>query len=71
MTALAAPRLAVEAPRLLDPEKLPSARRRPTLEDAVLEASHELRLRGATACLVCGEPTDAAGECRACGSALS
>ena len=71
MTAVAAPRLGVEAPRLLDPEKLPSARRRKTLEEAVLEASHELRLRGATACLVCGEPTDAAGECRACGSALS
>jgi hypothetical protein len=63
---------ALEAPRLLDPDELTApARRRPTLEDAVLDASKELRLRGTVACLVCGEPTDAAGECAACGSELS
>jgi hypothetical protein len=69
-TALAGP--ALEAPRLLDPEELAApARRRPTLEDAVLDAWKEQRLRGTVACLVCGEPTDAAGECAACGSELS
>jgi hypothetical protein len=36
-----------------------------------VEAWRELRLRGAATCLVCGEPTDGAGDCRACGSALS
>ena len=73
MTAtLVGPRsLAVTAPRLLDPDELGAAPRRgPTLEDAVLDASQELRLRGSAACLVCGEPTDAAGDCHACGAAL-
>ena len=60
------------APRLLDPDELSApARRRPTLEDAVLDAWQELRLRRSVACLVCGEPTEAAGECAACGSELS
>jgi hypothetical protein len=71
-TALAGPSVAVEAPRLLDPAELRApARRRPTLEETVLEAWQGVRVRGTAACLVCGEPTDAAGECRACGSALS
>jgi tRNA(Ile2) C34 agmatinyltransferase TiaS len=71
-TALAGPSVALEAPRLLDPDELPApARRRPTLEEAVLEAWRELRLRGSAACPVCGEATDAAGECRACGSSLT
>jgi hypothetical protein len=69
-TAVAGP-VAVEAPRLLDPAELPAPARRPTLEEAVLDARQELRLRGTTACLVCGASTDAAGECRECGSALS
>ena len=71
-TVLAQPPIAVEAPRLLDPDRLPSTPRRgPSLEDAVLEVAQELRLRGSAPCLVCGEPTDAAGDCRECGSALS
>jgi hypothetical protein len=71
-TAVAGPSVTLAAPRLLDPDALaPPARRRPTLEEAVVDAGRELRLRGSAACLVCGEPTDASGECRSCGSALS
>jgi hypothetical protein len=71
-TAVAGPSVALEAPRLLDPDELPApSRRRPTLEEAILETWQELRLRRSAACLVCGEPTDAAGECAACGASLS
>jgi hypothetical protein len=71
-SAVAGRSVALEAPRLLDPDELPApARRRPTLEEAVLETWQELRLGRSAACLVCGEPTDAAGDCRACGSALT
>jgi hypothetical protein len=71
-TGLAAPRVVVEAPRLLDPDKLsPAPRRGPSLEDAVLRVAQELRQRGSAPCLVCGEATDAASECTACGALLS
>jgi hypothetical protein len=71
-TVLAPTPRVVETPRLLDPDALSATPRRgPTLEEAVLDASRELRRRGTTACLVCGEPTDAAGDCRACGASLS
>lgn len=71
-TALAPATPAIEAQRLLDPDSLDAApSRRPTLEQPVLDAWHELRLRGATACLVCGDATDEAGTCASCGSQLS
>lgn len=69
-SALASPPGA-QAQRALDLDDVgaPPPRGR-TLEEAVLEASETLRLRGTAACLVCGEPTDDAGECPACGARL-
>jgi hypothetical protein len=57
-----------DRPRLFAPDAIASRGR--TLEEAVLDAERELRLRGNAACLVCGEPVEASGECRACGSKL-
>jgi rubrerythrin len=45
--------------------------RRRTLEDAVVAALAERRLRGAAPCLVCGAPTDGDGPCPSCGAELS
>jgi len=42
-----------------------------TLEDSVLAAWRELRVRGMASCLVCGGPLEADGACRECGSELS
>jgi hypothetical protein len=42
-----------------------------TLEESVLAAWRELRLRGTASCLVCGSALAADGACRECGSELS
>jgi tRNA(Ile2) C34 agmatinyltransferase TiaS len=42
-----------------------------TLEDSVLAAWRELRVRGTASCLVCGGALEADGACRECGSELS
>jgi hypothetical protein len=43
-----------------------------TLEDSVLAALHELRVRGTASCLVCGGALEADdGACSECGSELS
>ena len=46
-------------------------RRERTLEEAVLAAWRELRVRGTGSCLVCGGALAADGGCRECGSELS
>jgi hypothetical protein len=68
-TAIAPARLGPAPVRLFQPDA--ADRRARTLEEAVLAAVESRRLRGASACLVCGSEVDASGECRSCGSELS
>ena len=42
-----------------------------TLEQTVLAALDERRLRGSTACLICGSPAADATPCPSCGSELN
>ena len=69
MTVLAVRRSPVVESRRLFAPVADSTQRR-TLEDLVIAALDERRLRGTAPCLVCDGRVDDSGECAACGSRL-